>query len=190
MNSINNGITKIFNTDTGIDIEFLLFCDSKINRSIYIMYINKLINDIEKAIIIEESLYRYSIYYILNNKLDRELINNIYINKFIDIYDNIDENSAVRNNYLKNAIINNIINIDNIAFLHPKDIFPDKWKYIINKEEMKKHRENNVIYTDSYKCRKCHKRKCSVVPQQTRSMDEPMTLFITCVHCGNQFKIN
>ena len=43
--------------------------------------------------------------------------------------------------------------------------------------------------TDAFKCGKCKARACTYYQLQTRSADEPMTTFITCVPCGNRWKI-
>ena len=37
-------------------------------------------------------------------------------------------------------------------------------------------------------CFKCKKRKCSYYQMQTRSADEPMTTFVTCLLCGNNWQ--
>ena len=42
--------------------------------------------------------------------------------------------------------------------------------------------------TSEFKCRKCKKRECSYYQLQTRSADEPMTTFVTCLNCGNNWK--
>lgn len=42
--------------------------------------------------------------------------------------------------------------------------------------------------TDMFKCGKCGGRKCTYFQMQTRSADEPMTTFVTCVSCGNHWK--
>lgn len=42
--------------------------------------------------------------------------------------------------------------------------------------------------TDQFKCGRCSKRKCKYYQLQTRSADEPMTTFVTCVNCGNRWK--
>lgn len=39
-----------------------------------------------------------------------------------------------------------------------------------------------------HKCKKCSKRKISIYSMQTRSCDEPMTNFYTCVSCGCKWK--
>ncbi|KAL0074497.1 transcription elongation factor S-II [Phycomyces blakesleeanus] len=42
--------------------------------------------------------------------------------------------------------------------------------------------------TDMFMCGKCKGRKCTYFQMQTRSADEPMTTFVTCVLCGNRWK--
>ena len=37
-------------------------------------------------------------------------------------------------------------------------------------------------------CRKCGQRECTFYEMQTRSADEPMTIFVTCLSCGNRWK--
>ncbi|KAI8384944.1 transcription factor S-II, central domain-containing protein [Radiomyces spectabilis] len=43
--------------------------------------------------------------------------------------------------------------------------------------------------TDMFICGKCKKRRCTYFQMQTRSADEPMTTFVTCVTCGNHWKV-
>lgn len=42
--------------------------------------------------------------------------------------------------------------------------------------------------TDQFQCGKCRQRKCTYYQMQTRSADEPMTTFVSCVNCGNRWK--
>ncbi|KAJ4822363.1 hypothetical protein Tsubulata_037824 [Turnera subulata] len=42
--------------------------------------------------------------------------------------------------------------------------------------------------TDQFKCGKCGKRETTYYQLQTRSADEPMTQYITCVSCQNRWK--
>jgi transcription elongation factor S-II len=44
--------------------------------------------------------------------------------------------------------------------------------------------------TDQFKCGRCGKRRCKYYQLQTRSADEPMTTFVTCVNCGNRWKFS
>lgn len=42
----------------------------------------------------------------------------------------------------------------------------------------------------SFQCRRCKGVKTSHYAKQTRSSDEPMTMFITCETCGLRWKEN
>ncbi|KAL1813896.1 hypothetical protein ACET3Z_023961 [Daucus carota] len=42
--------------------------------------------------------------------------------------------------------------------------------------------------TDQFKCGRCKKNECTYYQMQTRSADEPMTTYVTCVNCDNRWK--
>lgn len=42
--------------------------------------------------------------------------------------------------------------------------------------------------TDQFKCGRCGQRKCTYYQMQTRSADEPMTTYVTCVNCNHHWK--
>lgn len=42
--------------------------------------------------------------------------------------------------------------------------------------------------TDQFKCGRCGQRKTTYYQMQTRSADEPMTTYVTCVNCNNRWK--
>ncbi|KAK6790057.1 hypothetical protein RDI58_013857 [Solanum bulbocastanum] len=42
--------------------------------------------------------------------------------------------------------------------------------------------------TDKFKCGRCKKSQCTYYQMQTRSADEPMTTYVTCVNCQNRWK--
>ncbi|BFG23003.1 hypothetical protein CerSpe_092770 [Prunus speciosa] len=42
--------------------------------------------------------------------------------------------------------------------------------------------------TDQFKCGRCGHRKTTYYQMQTRSADEPMTTYVTCVNCNNRWK--
>ena len=52
--------------------------------------------------------------------------------------------------------------------------------------------ENNKVlcnkFGNDFTCFKCKSNKCTFYQLQTRSADEPMTTFVTCLNCGNRWK--
>ncbi|OIR58231.1 MAG: transcription elongation factor S-II [Amphiamblys sp. WSBS2006] len=55
-------------------------------------------------------------------------------------------------------------------------------KTVITRDEMAE--------TDQFKCGKCKQRKTTYYQLQTRSADEPMTTFVSCIVCGNRWKFS
>ena len=69
--------------------------------------------------------------------------------------------------------------------------FTDEWSKIVS--EKKNRLENKYIpkieaSTDNFTCGKCKSKKCTYYQLQTRSADEPMTTFVTCLNCGKRWK--
>lgn len=66
-----------------------------------------------------------------------------------------------------------------------------RWEELI---EAKKQKDENMYAprleasTDNFTCFKCKSKKCTYFQLQTRSADEPMTTFVTCIECGNRWK--
>ncbi len=78
-----------------------------------------------------------------------------------------------------------------LAFLTHQELRPDKWEKLL---EAKKARDACLYEpqldanTDNFVCRRCKSNRCSYYQLQTRSADEPMTTFVTCINCGNRWK--
>lgn len=49
--------------------------------------------------------------------------------------------------------------------------------------------DTNVKNTVGIKCRKCQSDNIYSESRQTRSADEAMTIFYTCLNCGNKWKV-
>ena len=83
--------------------------------------------------------------------------------------------------------------LSNIAFMSYQEIFPEHWKQLLDekyKREMAIYEDKPEAMTDAFKCRKCGSRSTSYYEVQTRSADEPMTVFCTCLNpkCGKKFR--
>ena len=78
-----------------------------------------------------------------------------------------------------------------IAFLSHQELAPERWDALL---EAKRARDACLYEpqidanTDNFECRKCKSKRCSYYQLQTRSADEPMTTFVTCINCGNRWK--
>ena len=82
---------------------------------------------------IEKSIFEFSLVYVINKHLNYSLVNDIYNDKFTDIYNNINPNSHINNETLLKRILDFKIDTRKIAFLKPHELNPEKWKDIIEK---------------------------------------------------------
>ena len=184
---------KIILKDDTIQDYDTIYTKRKLNIDIF----NKLLNDILLSRKIESSIFNYSVLKSDNNNIipswDNPDFVCIYINKSKGIYLNLDDNSYVGNKLFIKRIKEPDFQINKIGFLKPPHIFPELWKPIIDenerKEEILKKCENEAS-TNKFQCpnRKCRARKAVYTEVQTRSADEPMTIFITCLVCGKRWK--
>jgi DNA-directed RNA polymerase subunit M/transcription elongation factor TFIIS len=155
----------------------------------------EVIDDTEKTILIENSIYQYVIDNNIKIGIPIKLDNNfksLYIHKAIAIYNNINTKSNIVNNtYLLKEINESKIDLNKIAYLKPEELFPEHWeKYISKKNAIInfKYKENKHVVTDDYKCSRCKERKCTYYTLQTRSCDEPETIIIKCLNCNYTWK--
>jgi transcription elongation factor S-II len=99
--------------------------------------------------------------------------------------------SFLKNETLLNKVISGEIKAQEIAFMTHQEIFPEKWEDLIKAKSIRdknKFEQNLEAATDTFTCRKCKSKKCTYYQMQTRSADEPMTIFVTCIDCGNRWK--
>lgn len=115
-------------------------------------------------------------------------LENIYMDKVIDICKNLDpDNERIGNKTLKQSLLDGSLDAHLVAFMSPQQLHPARWKKELDKVRNAEHADNNKKVTDIYKCRKCGDRKSTTTQMQTRSADEPMTIFVTCLTCYNTF---
>ncbi len=78
-----------------------------------------------------------------------------------------------------------------VAFMTHQELSPARWEVLIerkSKRDKQKFEQHMSASTDSFVCRKCKHNECTYYLLQTRSSDEPMTVFCQCLHCGNRWK--
>jgi DNA-directed RNA polymerase subunit M/transcription elongation factor TFIIS len=164
-------------------------------RTNIVKKLNNIINNELSSKNIEKSIYNYTIKLSKEKNINRywsnPIFKNIYLSKIRSIYVNLDKKSYIKNTNFIDRIQNKEINIKNIANLEIYDIFPENWKHLLefqSKQDKIKYELKPEAMTNLYKCRKCGSRSTSFYEVQTRSADEPMTQFITCLDCGTRWK--
>lgn len=117
---------------------------------------------------------------------------NLYRMRAISLYDNIHPGSYVKNpeRWLEKLRAKDVTPT-HFAEMSALEMYPARWKEEIERQiEKDKH-----LYTDASTasifmyCSGCKKKtKCDYYQMQTRSADEPMTTFVTCLECDRRWK--
>jgi transcription elongation factor S-II len=104
---------------------------------------------------------------------------------------NLDPSSYVGNKRLLSRLLAGEFAPHQVASMQTQELYPEIWKEIEDKQAQKLSRMfevNKSMATDQFLCKRCKKRECEFYERQTRSADEPMTVFITCLNCGNRWR--
>ena len=120
---------------------------------------------------------------------DNHKYTSMYKQKFLQIQHNL-KNSPV----LKGWIIDKKIKTKDVIDMRPEDLWPDgpyakKMEDRIIKEMRKAYLAKESKNQDGFfKCGRCKSMKTTYYQMQTRSADEPMTVFVSCLNCDKNWK--
>tara|TARA_R110002020_G_scaffold69025_18_gene179969 strand:- start:992 stop:1507 length:516 start_codon:yes stop_codon:yes gene_type:complete len=148
------------------------------------------IEDTSLAKNIEISIFNYTLKEATRKKIVKKWENKyfvqLYVNRLRTLITNMENNTK-----LQMSIKNKEITKKSLENLTHQEMNPPIWTALIDakiKRDKNMTSDNMMAATDQFKCYKCKKRKCTYYEMQTRSADEPMTTFVTCLNCGNRWK--
>lgn len=156
--------------------------------------INDLVQDEKITKLVEEQIHLFTLEYCKENNIISNSNNQRYIKIYLDksrsIIHNLDEKSYVGNGQFLKLLKNNKIKINKIV--HAEKIFPKRTKEFKQDLELMTKELQDVpetATTTQFTCSKCKRNtKCCYFSMQTRSSDEPMTNFITCLECNHNWR--
>ena len=118
-------------------------------------------------------------------KWDNPYFTMLYTRKLISILNNIN------NEDVKNMLKGRKVKAQDLAGLTHQDLNKERWSALLEAKKLKdenKYMPRLEASTDNYTCGNCKSKKCTYFQLQTRSADEPMTTFVTCLDCGKRWK--
>jgi len=137
----------------------------------------------------EKGIYNYSIKEASRRKIVKKWENphfaQLYNDRLRSIIMNLKQTSLVE------QLRNKEVLPQNIAFMTHQEFNPDRWKVLIEskmKRDASKYNDNIQASTNMYTCKKCKSTRCTYYEMQTRSADEPATIFVTCLDCGKHWR--
>jgi DNA-directed RNA polymerase subunit M/transcription elongation factor TFIIS len=107
------------------------------------------------------------------------------------VVSNLSKQSYVANNRLNTRLQEGEFTVAELPSMNYSSLYPENWFNLFEKEmkrEAKMLEVDTSIATDMFRCGKCGKRQCTYYEQQTRSADEPMTIFVRCLNCGKHWR--
>lgn len=148
-----------------------------------------ILEDERTTINLEKGVYNYAIKESGNRKIIKKWENphftQIYTDRLRSIYINL------KNPELLHQIKNGEITSQTMAFMSHQEMNPQGWRKLIDakiKRDANKYSNNTQASTDMFTCKKCRGKRCTYYELQTRSADEPATIFVTCLDCGKNWK--
>lgn len=86
-----------------------------------------------------------------------------------------------------------LVSLKTFANMSPQEMFPRLYEELEERRRAEKERYQRArtlrdMPDGLLRCRKCGLKKTTYSLLQTRSADEPMTAFVTCMNCGTRWK--
>jgi DNA-directed RNA polymerase subunit M/transcription elongation factor TFIIS len=150
--------------------------------------IAKQIQPIKLATNLERAIYNYAIKEATTRKIIKKWENpyftQLYVDRLRTIIRNLSEEAIANINSGETSV-------QTFAFMTHQEMNPERWASLIQqkaKRDASKFNNNIEASTDMYKCKKCRSKRCTYYEMQTRSADEPATIFVTCLDCGKHWR--
>ena len=120
---------------------------------------------------------------------DNHKFTNIYKHKFMSLKSNIKENPN-----LKDQLVTRKLSVLDIVDMRPEELCPNgRYAKQLEKQIHKELRKETIAREAKnqdgfFKCGRCKSIKTTYYQLQTRSADEPMTTFVSCLNCEKNWK--
>jgi DNA-directed RNA polymerase subunit M/transcription elongation factor TFIIS len=143
---------------------------------------------------IERGIFNWTVDYCSSKGIVKNWRNakfrSLYLSKARGIIANLSPTAYINNTRLLVRLLENEFAANELAYMKPENMFPEVWKNVIDLKMLRdQYCEKPEAMTDQYRCGRCKKRECVYQEIQLRSADEPMSLFITCLNCGNRWRM-
>jgi DNA-directed RNA polymerase subunit M/transcription elongation factor TFIIS len=137
---------------------------------------------------LEKAIFNYAIQEATKKKIIKKWENPFFAQIYTDRLRTIHRNL---NKEIIAAIQSGELTPQQFAFMTHQEMNPEHWAELIQqkvKRDASKFNTNIEASTDMYTCKKCRSKRCTYYEMQTRSADEPATIFVTCLDCGKHFR--
>ena len=137
----------------------------------------------------EKGVFNYTIrecnFKKLVKKWENAAFTQIYIDRLRMVYSNLSSPTIL------DGLVSGEILPQGVAFMTHQEIQPEKWNPLIEKKtkrDASKCDKKIGASTAMFTCSRCQSKNCTYYEMQTRSADEPATIFITCLNCDKHWR--
>lgn len=141
------------------------------------------------SINLERGIYNFIIKKATKDQIVKKWSNPFFVEIYTDHVRSIYINLSV--DTIRQAVLTRKIKAQDLPFMTHQEMMPEKWSSLLEQKRIRDKNKYEVhleASTDNFLCYKCKSRQCTYYQMQTRSADEPMTTFVTCIKCGNRWK--
>lgn len=128
------------------------------------------------------------LYALEKNKEESIVLDDVYSTICYRIMSNLDP-ELVYNENLCNKVLNFNIDFNHLARMSSQELFPEMYVEIIDHMNKIKAVESIIKTSALYQCRRCKENKCTIENIITRSIDEGVSVKVTCINCGMSWVI-
>lgn len=139
---------------------------------------------------LEKGVFNYTIqecnFRKLVKKWENPAFTQIYLDRLRTVFNNL-ESSVVIDGLCSGETLP-----QGVAFMTHQEFQPDKWNPLIEKKikrDASKYDKKVGASTAMFTCSRCKSKNCTYYEMQTRSADEPATIFITCLNCDKHWRV-
>jgi transcription elongation factor S-II len=136
---------------------------------------------------LEKSVYNYAVS-MENPSWENRLFRSRYRFKALELIRLLEDPKCS----LKSRVLSGAVKTREVGELGPAELFPggpyDACRQELAIEEERRRAAAENVPEGLFQCRKCKSRKTRYYQMQTRSADEPMTTFVTCLQCSTRWK--
>lgn len=164
-------------------------------RSVAKDTLNEIIEDDYITKNLEIGIYNYSIWKSKKrctwSSWDNPMFVEIYKSKLMQILSNISPESYTNSPSILKRLKNKEFLPHMIVFMNYTEVSPENWEKILSEKKKIDDMMCEIDFgqaTSQFKCGKCGNKKTTYYTMQTRSADEPETIFITCLICGKRWR--
>jgi DNA-directed RNA polymerase subunit M/transcription elongation factor TFIIS len=138
---------------------------------------------------LEKGVYNYTIHEAKKKQILRIWTKEEFVTIYLDRLRSVILN--IQRKDIQQILKSREVKPQDIPFMTHQEMNSEHWRPLIEKKmkrDENKYNQNIEASTDMFSCKKCKSKRCTYYELQTRSADEPATIFVSCLDCGKHWK--